>query len=172
MIRKLTNVGAHGAAGALRRWAEKLIVISALTCLAVACTAGGIPVPSGGGGGVTINVSLSQFGTKQTPYGQSGGFSPAITTVSVGTQLHFINVDNFCCHTATLIPGATSFPNDPHFTLKATQQSGSTLSGGFTSGALQPGSSSQTITADQPGTYLYGCFFHYGAPMRAAIVAQ
>ena len=49
---------------------------------------------------------------------------------------------------------------------------GTTLSGGFSSGALQPGSSSQTITADRAGTYLFGCFFHYGAPMRAAIVAQ
>jgi plastocyanin len=149
---------------------RRLATLVALTL--GACTAGGIPTSSGGSGGVTINVSLSQFQQRQTPYGTSGGFSPAITTVSVGTQLHFTNIDNFCCHTATLIPGATSFPNDPHFTQKATQPSGSTLSGGFSSGALQPNASSQTITADQPGTYLYGCFFHYGAPMRAAIIVQ
>lgn len=144
-----------------------------LAALALAaCTAGGIPTSSSGGGGVTIDVSLAQFGQTQTQYGSSGGFKPAITTVSVGTQLHFVNIDNFCCHTATLIPGATSFPSNPHFTQQATQQSGSTLSGGFSSGALQPNASSQTITADQQGTYLYGCFFHYGAPMRAAIVVQ
>lgn len=138
-----------------------------------ACTNGGIPSSSGGGGGgVTIDLSLSQFQPQQTPYGQAGAISPIITTVSVGTQLHFVNMDNFCCHTATLIPGATTFPNASPFTQKATQQSGSTLSGGFSSGALQPSASSQTITADQAGTYLFGCFFHYAAPMRAAIVVQ
>jgi plastocyanin len=136
-----------------------------------ACTAGGIPTSSGGGGGVTINVSLTQYAPSQTPYGQSGGYSPAITTVSVGTQVRFMNVDTFA-HTATLIPGASSFPSGSPFNAGALQQHGSTLSGGFSSGALQPNSSSQTITADRPGTYLFGCFFHYGAPMRAAIVAQ
>lgn len=144
----------------------------AFALLLAACTAGGIPTSSSGGGGVTIDLSLSQFGPKQTPYGQAGAISPAITTVSVGTQLHFTNIDNFCCHTATLIPNAATFPSGSPFTQKATQQSGSTLSGGFTSGALQPSASSQTITADQPGTYLFGCFFHYAAPMRAAIVVQ
>lgn len=136
-----------------------------------ACTAGGIPTSSGGSGGITIDISLTQFAPSQTPYGQSGGFSPPITTVSVGSQIHFVNVDTFA-HTATEIPGASSFPSGSPFTQKALTQSGSTLSGGFTSGALQPNSSSQTITADQSGTYLFGCFFHYGAPMRAAIVVQ
>ena len=28
------------------------------------------------------------------------------------------------------------------------------------------------VLADKPGTYLYGCFFHYTAPMRGAIIAQ
>ncbi|HMF28044.1 MAG TPA: hypothetical protein VKE42_04685 [Candidatus Cybelea sp.] len=145
----------------------------ALALLLAACTNGGIPTSSNsGGGGVTIDLSLSQFGPQQTPYGQAGAISPIVTTVSVGTQLHFTNIDNFCCHTATLIPSATTFPSGSPFTQKATQQSGSTLSGGFSSGALQPSASSQTITADQPGTYLYGCFFHYAAPMRAAIVVQ
>jgi plastocyanin len=145
---------------------------AALSLLLAACTAGGIASSSSNGGGVTIDISLSQFGPHTTPYGQAGGFSPSVTTVAVGTQLHFTNIDNFCCHTATLIPNATSFPSGSPFTQKATQQSGATLSGGFSSGALQPNASSQTITADQAGTYLYGCYFHYGAPMRAAIVVQ
>lgn len=146
--------------------------IAALTLLLAACTAGGVPTSSSSGAGVTIDISLSQFGPHSTPYGQAGGYSPVVLTVAVGTQLHFTNTDNFCCHTATLIPNATSFPSGSPFTQKATQQSGSTLSGGFSSGALQPSASSQTLTADQPGTYLYGCFFHYAAPMRAAIVVQ
>jgi len=144
----------------------------AVTALVLAaCTAGGIPTSSGGAGGVTINVSLTQFAPTQTPYGQSGGYSPPVTTVSVGSQIHFVNVDSFA-HTATEILGATSFPVGSPFNTGALQQHGNTLSGGFSSGALQPNTSSQTITADAPGTYLFGCFFHYGAPMRAAIVAQ
>lgn len=144
----------------------------ALSLTLAACTAGGIPSSSGGSGGVTIDVSLTQFAPSQTPYGQSGAYSPAVTTVSVGTQIHFVNVDSFA-HTATEIVGASSFPAGSPFNASALQQHGSTLSGtGFSSGALQPNASSQTITADQPGTYLFGCFFHYGAPMRAAIVAQ
>ena len=136
-----------------------------------ACTAGGIPTSSGGSGGITINVSLTQYAPTQTPYGQSGGYSPPVTTVAVGSQIRFVNVDSFA-HTATEIPGATSFPSGSPFNSGALQQHGTTLSGGFSSGALQPNSSSQTITVDVPGTYLFGCFFHYGAPMRAAIVAQ
>jgi plastocyanin len=136
-----------------------------------ACTAGGIPSSSGGSGGTTIDVSLSQFAPTTTPYGQSGGYSPPITNVSVGTQIHFVNVDTFA-HTATLITGATSFPSGSPFNSGALQQHGNNVSGGFSSGALQPNASSQSITVDQAGTYLFGCFFHYGAPMRAAIVAQ
>lgn len=145
--------------------------LTGIGLLLAACTAGGIPTSSGGSGGTTIDVSLTQFAPTQTPYGQSGGYSPPITTVSVGTQIHFVNVDSFA-HTATEIPGATTFPSGSPFNASALAQKGSTLSGGFTSGALQPNASSQTITADQPGTYLFGCFFHYGAPMRAAIVVQ
>lgn len=136
-----------------------------------ACTAGGIPTSSGGGGGVTIYVSLTQYSQTPTPYGASLGYSPAVTTVSVGSQLHFVNVDSFA-HTATVIPGASSFPAGSPFNSGALQQKGTTLSSDWSSGALQPNASSQTITADQPGTYLFGCFFHYGGGMRAAIVAQ
>jgi plastocyanin len=148
---------------------KKLALIATLSL--AACTNGGIPAPSGGSGGITINVSLTNYQPQKTPYGESGGFSPAITTVAVGTQIHFVNNDSFA-HTATAIPNASSFPSGSPFGLSALQQKGTTLSGGFTSGALQPNGSSQTITADRAGTYLFGCFFHYGAPMRAAIVAQ
>jgi plastocyanin len=146
-------------------------IVVPIALLLGACTAGGIPSSSGGSGGITINVSLTQYGQSPTPYGSSLGYSPAVTTVAVGTQIHFVNVDSFP-HTATAIPGATTFPSESPFKGSALQQKGTTLSGDFSSGALQPNSSSQNITADQPGTYLFGCFFHYGAGMRAAIVAQ
>jgi plastocyanin len=139
--------------------------------LLAACTAGGVPTSSGGGGGTTIDVNLSLNAPSKTPYGQSGGYAPPITTVAVGTQIRFVNTDSFT-HTATEIPNATQFPSGSTFGISALMQHGTTLSGGFSSGALQAGSSSQTITADRPGTYLFGCFFHYPAPMRAAIIAQ
>jgi plastocyanin len=136
-----------------------------------ACTGGGVPTSSGAGGGITLDINLTLNAPRGTPYGESGGYDPAVTTVAVGSQIHFINTDSFT-HTATLIPDATEFPKGSPFGLSALMQHGSTLSGGFSTGTLQAGSSSQTITADRAGTYLFGCFFHYGAPMRAAIVAQ
>jgi plastocyanin len=137
-----------------------------------ACTAGGIPTSSGGGGGVTVQVSLSQFGQQQsTPYGSSLGYSPPVTMISVGSQIHFVNVDSFQ-HTATLLQGFTSFPPSSPLKGSAETQAGTTLSSNWSSGVLQPSSSSQTITADVAGTYLFGCYFHYSGGMRAAIVAQ
>ncbi|MBV8531690.1 MAG: hypothetical protein JO104_10265 [Candidatus Eremiobacteraeota bacterium] len=147
-------------------------ITTTVALLLSACTAGGIPTSSGGSGGTTIDVSLTQFGQQSpTPYGSSLGYSPPVTTVAVGSQIHFVNVDSFP-HTATAIPGATSFPTGSPFTTKALTQAGTTISSDWSSGALQPNASSQSITIDQAGTYLFGCFFHYGAGMRAAIVAQ
>jgi plastocyanin len=146
-------------------------IAAAALLLLGACTNGGVPTTSGGGGGVTIDVNLTLSQPVSTPYGQSGGMTPPVTTVAVGTQIHFMNTDSFA-HTATIIPNATSFPSGSPFGISAQQQSGTNLSGGFSSGVLQAGTSSQEITADRAGTYLYGCFFHYGAPMRGAIIAQ
>lgn len=139
--------------------------------LLAACTAGGIPTSSGGGGGTVIAINLTLSVPVKTPYGESGGYKPAITNVPVGSSISFTNTDSFP-HTATSILGATQFPPGHKFGNQALTQSGTTLSGGFTTGALQAGTSSQSILVDTAGTYLFGCFFHYGAPMRAAIVAQ
>ncbi|MGB8967016.1 MAG: plastocyanin/azurin family copper-binding protein [Candidatus Cybelea sp.] len=136
-----------------------------------ACTAGGIPTSTSGGGGTIINVDLTLNAPTPTAYGESGGYAPAVTTIAVGSQIRFMNTDSFA-HTATLIPNATSFPVGSPFGITALMQHGTTLSGGFTSGAMQAGTSSQAILVDRAGTYLFGCFFHYGAPMRGAIVAQ
>ena len=136
-----------------------------------ACTNGGIPTSSGASGGTTIDISLTVFQPVKTPYGEGGGYSPSVINAAVGSQIHFLNTDSFA-HTATEIPNATQFPSGSPFNIAALKQTGTNLSGGFSSGALQPGSTSQSLTVDQAGTYLFGCFFHYGAPMRAAIVAQ
>ena len=142
-------------------------------CLSlVACTPGalGNAGNSGGSAAQTIDVNLTLHQPGPTPAGQGGGYAPLITTVAVGTTIRFVNSDGFA-HTATSISG-TTFPTGFPFTTSALTQSGSTLSGGWSSGDMQAGNSSQTLVADKAGTYIFGCFHHYGAPMRAVIVVQ
>ena len=150
----------------------------ALALLAVvfltACTAGGVSGSTGGGVSVMqvtkINVSLAAFPLSTTPAGGALGFSPAVTTIAVGTGVQFVNVDN-TSHTATSFSG-TTFPGPSPLGISATTASGTSVSGGFSSGTMQAGQSSQIFLVDRAGTYLYGCFFHYSGNMRGMIVAQ
>lgn len=135
--------------------------------LLVSCTPGAVtPLSSSIGGGgasvTTIDVNLTQH---------VDGYAPDVTTVPVGSFIRFTNSDGFA-HTATAIPGATSFPAGSPFSAAALTQSGTSISGAWTSGSLSAGASSQTILVDRAGTYLFGCFYHYGSPMRGTIVAQ
>ena len=141
--------------------------------LLTGCTNGGVLTPPGGGGGQvqTIDMNLTLNPSSPTSAGTAGGYSPAVTNVAVGALLRFTNSDGFA-HTATAIPAATTFPVGSPFTSSAQTQSGSSLSQGWSTGTLAAGGSSQTVTVDKAGTYLYGCFFHYGGPMRAVIVAK
>jgi plastocyanin len=138
-----------------------------------ACTPGGLPADGGGASAasVVIDVNLTNHAPGPTPAGTGGGYAPLVTTVAVGTSIKFTNSDGFT-HTATSINGASTFPSGFPFTSAALQQSGTTLSGGWTSGDMQAGTSSQVVIADKAGTYLFGCFHHYGAPMRAVIVVH
>jgi len=148
-----------------------LALLAALT----ACTPGGMIAATGGGGGgttvTTIDVNLTLH---------ADGYSPDTVTVPVGSSIRFVNSDGFA-HTATLIPGATSFPSgrpnvppwsDGTATSRIPSNAAAVVSSTWSSGTLQAGASSQTILVDAPGTYLFGCYFHYGAPMRGTIVAQ
>ena len=159
------------------------IFLSSFLVLAFAagCTPNGLGVSGGGGGGSSgtnhlIDVNLTLNLPVQTPYGESGGMKPPVTNVAVGDTVTFMNSDGFA-HTSTSITPAqseneTSFPAGSPFGQKALTQTGTTLSGGWTSGALQAGETSQVVKVDKAGTYLFGCYFHYGAPMRGAIVAK
>lgn len=141
------------------------IPIAIVLLFLTACTPGAVATPSGSSasaGVTTIDVNLTMH---------PDGYSPDAVTVPVGTSIRFMNSDGFA-HTATAIPGATSFPSGSPFTASAQTQGGSTISQSWSSGTLPAGSASQTILIDRAGTYLYGCFFHYGAPMRGTIVAQ
>src|SRR5579872_2225311 len=146
----------------------------ALACVLISagCTPGAtraVIAQSAASSVVTIDVNLTLDSPSSTPQGSAGGYRPVTTTVSVGTSIRFMNSDSFA-HTATSLGTATTFPAASPFSSLALQQYGSVLSQDWSSGILQPGASSQTIVADKPGTYLYGCFFHYGSPMRAAAI--
>jgi plastocyanin len=150
--------------------------LCAFALFPIACTAGGINAVTGGSGTAanvtTIDVSIAAFHASTTPGGTGLGFSPEVTTIAVGSGVRFVNVDN-TTHTATAIPGAAAFPAQSPFTFAATQPSTtSDLSGKWSAGSLQPGQSSGVFTADTPGTYLFGCFFHYSGGMRGAIVVK
>ena len=140
----------------------KPLGILALAVLA-ACPPGGAGTPQGGGSAATtIDVNLTLH---------TDGYLPDTITVPVGSSIRFFNSDGFA-HTATLIPGATSFPAGSPFGASAQTQSGTAVSQPWSTGSLAANTGSQTITIDAPGTYLFGCFYHYGAPMRGTIVAQ
>lgn len=153
-------------------------LIAAIACAStVACTPGGaaMSVPNGAGGGMgapaIVNANLTLNAAASTTAGLAGGYAPLTTTIAVGSTLQFVNTDSFA-HTATSIPGATTFPGGSPFGSSAQSAAGSMLSQTWSSGTLQAGARSQAITVDKPGTYLFGCFFHYGAPMRGQIVAM
>lgn len=150
----------------------KAAIIAALLTGLAGCTPGATSSVPGGGGPVTatIDVNLTNHPASGSAFGVVGGYAPPTTTVAGGSSIRFINSDAFA-HTATLIPG-NAFPAGSPFSASAQTQSGSQLSLGWSSGTLAPGVASQTITVDRAGTYFYGCFFHYGSPMRGVIVAQ
>ena len=148
-------------------------VCAALAAVAAtACTPGAVAPPSSSGGLTTavIDVNLTTHAPASSPFGLTGGYAPAQIAVAVGSTIRFVNSDGFA-HTATLVPGST-FPAGSPLGTSAQTQSGSVVTDAWSTGTLPAGSSSQTITINRAGTYLYGCFFHYGAPMRGAIVAQ
>lgn len=134
-----------------------------LAAVLAGCTPGAASMPQqGGGAALTVDVNLTQH---------ADGYAPDTITVPAGSSIRFFNSDSFA-HTATLIPGATSFPAGSPFSASAQTQSGTAVSSPWSTGSLAAGTGSQTIRIDKPGTYLFGCFYHYGAPMRGTIVAQ
>ncbi len=136
-----------------------------LLMVLAACTPGGIAPPAGGqavGAVTTIDVNLTLH---------PDGYAPDTVNVPVGSSIRFFNSDGFA-HTATLIAGATTFPNGSPFDASAQTRAGSAIAAPWSSGTLPSQSASQIIVADTPGTYFFGCFFHYGAPMRGKIVVR
>ncbi|MEO6912905.1 MAG: plastocyanin/azurin family copper-binding protein [Candidatus Baltobacteraceae bacterium] len=156
----------------IRRLVHVAAMFSIVPLAVTSCTPGAIG-PAGnssGAGALTIDVNLTTHLAISSPLGMLQGYAPETTTVAVGTLIRFVNSDGFA-HTATSISG-TSFPASTPFTLAAFTPSGSQISSGWSSGDLAAGASSPTFVADRPGTYLFGCAHHYGAPMRGVLVVQ
>jgi plastocyanin len=157
-----------------------MFALLATTLLLGGCTPGAAsltPGSSGGGSGggnlVTIDVNLTLHAPSSVPAGQAGGYAPALANLHVGDSIRLTNSDGTGInHTATLIPGAATFPSGSPFSTSAQTRSGAAITDSWSSGILSPGSSSQTIAITAAGTYIYGCFYHYGSPMRGEIVAQ
>ena len=151
----------------------------ALACVAVAtsldaCTPGAATATTGAGAAIAnatiIHVSLLKYTPTSSAYGQIAGSSPNPITVPRGSIVQFVNDDNFA-HTATFV-STTAFTPGP-LPLSSTSPSGSDLATpGWSSGDLQGGVFSQGFTASTAGTFYYGCYHHYGSPMRGVIVVQ
>jgi plastocyanin len=156
------------------RLLQSLVMVGASGLALTACTDGAPGSMSGGGAGVTaIEVSLTTFTATPTAQGVSAGYAPAQLVVPVGTQIRFMNQDSFA-HTASAVAGQTFPASSPlNASALAPSASGRGLSGGtWSSGNLAAGAVSPVFIADAPGTYLFGCFYHYGAPMRGSIVVR
>lgn len=150
----------------------RILTVASLISIS-GCTAGAPPAPNGSvqSGSVVIHLSLGKFGG-QSQYGPIGGYSPNPLVVTRGSVIQFFNDDNFG-HTASSV-GTSGFPqNGPGG--GALSPSGHDLTTqNWSTGDLPGGTASQTFTASTPGTYFYGCFFHYGfqTPMRGVIIVQ
>lgn len=130
------------------------------------------PAAADGGTTSTVSLSLTKYGTVQSGDGGSMvGVRPAIVHIHVGDQIVFVN-DDTDHHTATSLVGAKTFVDDPEWTDDALHAAGAIGTGFWSTGDLAPGQRSAPIVAKQPGTFLYGCFFDYGAGMRGEIVVE
>ena len=121
---------------------------------------------------VQITLSLDRY-TKvaHLAAGDTVGVSQPVVTVHVGDTIEFVNADATAHHTASGLPGATRF-SEPRWTAAVLKTAGSLGPTAWSTGDLAPGAKSAPMVASTPGTFLYGCFFHYSAGMRGEIIVQ
>jgi len=135
------------------------------------------PNPGSNGGGasgsaVVVSLSLSKYASvHSTDAGSTVGVKPDVIHVHVGDSIVFVN-DDTDHHTATSLLGAATFVDDPRWTDQALHATGEIGPDFWSTGDLAPGQRSAPMVAKQAGTYLFGCFFDYGAGMRGEIVVQ
>jgi len=146
--------------------------IAALVAAAAVAALPQSAVARGDGGPVVVSLSLSKYTAVHNLDGGSAvGVRPDVVHVHVGDRVVFVN-DDTDHHTATALVNAATFVDDPRWTDDALRASGQIGSGFWSTGDLAPGQRSAPLTAKKPGTYLFGCFFDYGAGMRGEIVVE
>ena len=125
-----------------------------------------------GGNPLVVSLSLSKYTAVHSIDGGSAvGVKPDVLHAHVGDRIVFVN-DDGDHHTATALLGAASFVDDPRWTDDALHATGEIGPGFWSTGDLAPGQRSAPLIVKKPGTYLYGCFFDYGAGMRGEIVVE
>src|SRR5690242_19359956 len=124
------------------------------------------------GSSVVVSLSLSKYtAVRSIDAGSTVGVKPDIIRLRVGDSVVFVN-DDTDHHTATSLLSAASFVDDPRWTDDALRATGEIGPGFWSTGDLSPGQRSAPLVARKPGTYLFGCFFDYGAGMRGEIVVE
>lgn len=155
--------------GGSRFWLASLLG----TIVLAGCTPGAPGAPNSGqqaAAGVLVGESIFKYGQTSSQFGAVGGFNPELIVVARGTTLQFHNEDSFN-HTASRINSA-SFPGGNPIPNAALKSSGTDVANpAWSSGVLTGGAFSQVLTTNSPGTYLFGCFYHYPI-MRGAIIVQ
>lgn len=120
----------------------------------------------------TVSLSLTKYTEiGKIDAGSTVGVRPRVVHLHVGDHVVFVN-DDTDHHTATALVHAVTFVDDPRWTDDALHESGDIGSGFWTTGDLAPGQKSAPLVAKKTGTYLFGCFFDYGAGMRGEIVVE
>jgi len=144
-------------------------------------TATPTPVASATAQPQVIRVGFGHPAVTDATYGMVQFYSTGSTATSAsnvidiahGSQVVFLNDGSGVPHTASGL-GSSGFPGSFDNTGGATQ-TGTTIDGGTTwsTGSLNPGSTSAAFTIGPAGVYYFGCFYHYNSDaMRDVIVSQ
>lgn len=147
-------------------------IAAAAACLALLVGLSAPRVHAAAGTVVVVHLKLDR-NSKLTHLdaGDSVGVSPATVRVHVGDAIVFQNDDPAIAHTATGLPNATRFV-EPRWTDAMLKPVGTIGADAWSTGTLAPGAKSAPLTLAAPGTFLYGCFFHYSAGMRGQIIVE
>ncbi len=146
------------------------VVAACITLVSTSTPA--VAAPRGGGDLKIVSLSLSKYTAVHTlDAGSAVGVKPDVVHVHVGDRIVFVN-DDGDHHTATALVDAVSFVDDPRWTDDALRPAGQIGAGFWSTGDLAPGQRSAPLLAAKAGTYLFGCFFDYGAGMRGEIVVE
>ena len=145
------------------------------------------PSPSVAPGSQIVGVNLStEVATTDATYGRVLGYfnsSGSINTtsqvvhVTAATNVVFQNFENGIPHTASFLGNASAngatFPAT--FNGSATQSAANTVisTANFSTGTLNPGTTSLQYNSGPPGFYMFGCAFHYDSDgMRTVVIVQ